>query len=101
MSPGSSEKTGCFGCRDVASRGREIRREAPRVSRLEDAPLEQHDRGAIGLAPDRPAGRLEQSVHGRIDDRVIVALRESELPRVVVSQGFAFDARRAEWEAPP
>src|SRR5256886_10824329 len=88
-----------FGGRQLASRGYEIGRETSRITRLEDPPLEQHDRGAVPLAPDRPASGLEEPVHRRIDDRVVVAVREAEFPGVVVSEGLPFYARRAEREA--
>src|SRR5256886_16264394 len=77
-----------FGGRQLASRGYEIGRETSRISRLADPPLEQHDRGAVSFAPDRPASGLEEPVHRRIDDRVVVALPAAQLPGVVSAEGL-------------
>src|SRR5439155_9235978 len=97
-STGRLEESRGLGCSPFAPSGCEIRREASRVSRFQDAPLEQHDGGSVSLAPDGPASGLKQPVHGGIDDRIIVALREPELPRVVISKGLPFHARRAQWK---
>src|SRR2546430_15082013 len=79
-----------FGGRQLASRGYEIGRETSCISRLEDTPLEQHDRGAVPLAPDRPASWLEEPGQRRIDDRVIECLREGEISGVGGSGGLPF-----------
>src|SRR5439155_20239767 len=98
-STGRLEESRGLGGRPFAPSGCEIRWEAPRVSRFQDAPLEQHDGGPVSLAPDGPAGGLKQPVHGGIDDRIIVAFREPELPGVVISEGLPFHARRAQRKA--
>src|SRR6266571_3494632 len=98
-STGRREETRSLGGRPFAPRRREIRREAARISRFQDAPLEQHDGGPVTLAADGSAGGLKQPVDGGIDDRVIVALRESELPGVVIPEGLPFHARRAQRKA--
>src|SRR5438034_5868098 len=95
-STGRLEESRGLGGRPFAPSGCEIRWEAPRVSRFQDAPLEQHDGGPVPLAPDGPASGLKQPVDGGIDDRIIVAFREPELPGVVVSEGLPFHARRAQ-----
>src|SRR5207247_441411 len=95
-STGRLEESRGLGGRPFAPSGCEIRWEAPRVSRFQDAPFEQHDGGPVPLAPDGPAGGLKEPVDGGIDDRIIVALREPELPGVVISEGLPFHARRAQ-----
>src|SRR5207253_2873230 len=97
-STGRLEESRGLGGSPFGPSGCEIRREAPRVSRFQDAPLEQHDGGPVSLAPDGPAGGLKEPIDGGIDDRIIVALREPELPGVVISEGLAFHARRAQWK---
>src|SRR5205809_2671681 len=98
-STGRLEESRGLGGRPFAPSGCEIRWEAPRVSRFQDAPFEQHDGGPVPLAPDGPASGLKQPVDGGIDDRIIVAFREPELPGVVVSEGLPFHARRAQRKA--
>src|SRR2546421_5166975 len=98
-STGRLEESRGLGGSPFAPSGCEIRREAPRVSRFEDSPLEQHDGGPVSLAPNGPAGGLKEPVHGGIDDRIIVAFREPELPGVVISEGLPFHARRAQRKA--
>src|SRR2546421_5429996 len=98
-STGRLEEPRGLGGSPFAPSGCEIRREAPRVSRFQDAPLEQDDGGPVPLAPDGPAGGLKQPVHGGIDDRILLAFREPELPGVVISEGLPFHARRAQRKA--
>src|SRR2546430_14040319 len=62
-----------FGGRQLASRGYEIGRETSCVSRLEDPPLQQHDRGAGSFAPGGPARGPGEAGHPRVDDRGILA----------------------------
>src|SRR5438876_1483009 len=98
-STGRLEESRGLGGRPFAPSGCEIWWEAPRVSRFQDAPFEQHDGGPVPLAPDGPAGGLKEPVDGGIDDRIIVALREPELPGVVISEGLPFHAWRTQRKA--
>src|SRR2546430_6183851 len=72
-----------FGGRQLASRGYEIGRETSCISRLEDPPLEQHDRGAVSFAPDGPARGPEEPGHPPIDDPGILGLPGAEFSGVV------------------
>src|SRR5439155_3423902 len=98
-STGRLEESRGLGGRPFAPSGCEIRWEAPRVSRFQDAPLEQHDGGPVPLAPDGPASGLKQPVDGGIDDRRSVAFQEPKLPGIVISERLPFNAWRTQRKA--
>src|SRR5207249_1680437 len=85
---GYVEGCAAVGCGYSGRHRVEVWRQAAGIPRFEQPSLQQDDRGAIPLAPDRTTGGLEDLIHRREDVGVIVSFLESELAAVVVLQRF-------------
>src|SRR5439155_8891059 len=77
---------------------REVRREAPRVTGVEEAGLQEDDDRAVPLAPDATPCGLQDLVDRRVYVRVLVPALPPELPDVVRLQRLHLEGRRAERE---